>query len=100
MALQINSDQGFIEVIGSLHGLNMNVLRTYLESEFRGNDYLTLSLEKLKELDHISTHELERFYLNAVKNNKVLSIVGRNHGPVSSVMENSKTDYILSYDRA
>ncbi|MBT8235234.1 MAG: hypothetical protein KJO04_03500 [Bacteroidia bacterium] len=100
MALQIKNKQGFIEVFGSLHGPNMNVLRTYLESEFRWNDYLTLSLEKLRDLDRTTAQELEQFYLKAVKKNQVLSIIGRNHTPVSSVMENSKTDYILSYDRA
>lgn len=100
MALQIKNDHGFIEVFGSLHGPNMNVLRSYLESEFRWNDYLTLSLEKLKDLDRTTAHELERFYLRTVKNNQVLSILGRHHTPVSCVMEHSKTEYILSYDRA
>jgi len=99
MALQIKNDQGFIEVIGLLDGHNMNVLRTYLETEFKWHDFLTLSLEKLQGIDFTCAVQLEGFYRKAASKNQVLSVIGRYHTPVSSVMEETNTDYILSHDR-
>jgi len=99
MALHIKNDQGFIEVTGLLDGHNMNVLRTYLETEFRWHDFLTLSLEKLHGIENSCAIQLEGIYRKAAGNNQVLSVIGRYHNPVSSVMQQTKTDYILSHDR-
>lgn len=99
MALQIRNNEGFIEVYGSLKRQNIYILRSYLESEFRSRDYLTLTLEKIRGIDLSSAVELEWLYKKASRMNQVLSIIGMHNPPVYQVMKTAKSDYILSHDR-
>ncbi len=99
MALQIKNNNGFIEVYGSLKKQNIDILRTYLEAEFKSRDFLTLSLEKVSGLDLTGAIELEWLYKKASRMNQVLTIIGIFNLPVYQVIQTAKSEYIISHDR-
>ncbi|MGB5236285.1 MAG: hypothetical protein WBM43_00110 [Flavobacteriaceae bacterium] len=99
MALQIRNKEGFIEVYGSLKSQNIDILRSYLETEFKSCDYLTLTLDKICGIDLPSAVELEWICKKASRMNQVLSIIGMKNIPVYQIMKTAKSDYILSHDR-
>ena len=99
MALQIKQNESMVEIVGNLAGSTLTYLNNFLEALQHEGDFLTLSLEKVTSLDHVSAKELERLYLSAVKKNKVLTIIGLQNPRILPLMRQTRTDYILTYDR-
>ena len=99
MALQIRQNESMVEIVGNLAGSTLTYLNNFLEALQHESDFLTLSLEKVTALDHVSAIELERLYLRAARENKVLTIIGLQNPCILPLMRQTRTDYILSHDR-
>ena len=99
MALQIRQNESMVEIVGKLAGSTLTYLNNFLEALHNDSDFLTLSLEKVTSLDLVSAKDLERLYLRAARENKVLTIIGLQNPCILPLMRQSKTDYILSHDR-
>lgn len=99
MALQIIQNGSMVEIVGKLAGSTLNYLNNFLQALQQEGDFLTLSLEKVTHLDHVSAKELERLYLSAARENKVLTIIGLQNTSILPLMRQTRTDYILSHDR-
>ncbi|MCE2614004.1 hypothetical protein LVD13_13585 [Flavobacteriaceae bacterium D16] len=99
MALQILQNEEIVEIVGKLAGSSLEYLHNFLEAIHNESDFLTLSLEKVTMLDHVSAKELEKLYKSAAKENKVLTIIGDQNANILPLMRKTKTDYILSHDR-
>ncbi|MFS4455978.1 STAS domain-containing protein [Maribacter sp. 2304DJ31-5] len=99
MALQINHGPRMLKVAGQLTAQNTKSLKRHLKSFLTGVDHLLLNIEKVTYMDEGSAFSLEQMYLDAVRNNKVLVIIGMENNRIASVMKDTKTSYILSHDR-
>lgn len=99
MALEIKENRGFFEIIGRVTSQNVTALGVYFESVLELDDNIVISVEKVQEMDSSAALFFESLYRESAKQNKVVSIIGRQNDEVSKVMEATKTDYILSSDR-
>ncbi len=100
MALQIKESYSVTELYGALSAQNMKSLAQHLEQTTKEKEVLILSLDRIDGLDHMAARQLEIMYLRAPKKNRVLTIVGKENDLIAGVMKATKTDYILSHDRA
>ena len=99
MAVQIKEEYGILKVVGVLNSetarLTIDFVNTLLETKER----VLVSLEGVLSLDKMAAKAIEKLYTNAVKNNKVLSIFGKQNSNISEVMQATNTNYIFSWDR-
>ncbi|NAS10437.1 STAS domain-containing protein [Poritiphilus flavus] len=100
MALQIKDQYGVTELYGFLNAQNMKSLQQHINGSQKQKEMLILSLDRIHGLDHTAARQLELMYRRTAANNKVLTIVGRENKNIAPVMKETKTDYILSNDRA
>ncbi len=99
MALEIKENGGFFEIIGRVTAQNVTALRVYFNAVLERNDTMVISVEKVKEMDPSVALFFESLYRDAAKQNKVLTIIGRQNDEVSRIMQATKTAYILGTDR-
>ena len=99
MALQITQKDGIIQVIGELTSENSNVLRQHLNSFLTGLDDIILSLEDVTYIEPSGAYTMERLYLELIKENRFVQVIGRANKKIAATMRNTKTSYILSNDR-
>jgi len=99
MALEIKENKGIFEVLGKVSSQNLGALKIYFESALDNSDEMVISLEGVTKMDSSSALFFERFYLHAVKQNKVVVLVGQENNDIATIMDITNTDYILSSDR-
>lgn len=99
MALKITQKDGIIQVIGELTSENSNVLREHLNSFLKELDDIILSIEDVTYLEPSGAYTMERLYLELIKENRFVQIIGRANKKIEAIMRSTKTSYILSNDR-
>ncbi|MDT0620914.1 STAS domain-containing protein [Croceitalea vernalis] len=99
MALEIKENRGLFEILGRVTSQNTNALKIYFDTILESTEIIVISIENITEMDSSAALFFEQLYKDAGKNNKVVSIVGKQNNAISKVMEITNTDYILSSDR-
>ncbi len=99
MALQIIESNGTLQVYGNLNAANTQILKKHLNLFSNAKNYMILNLEKVSGMDATAAHMLRQLYLYAMKNQRLLSIIGEKNPNILPIMNKTKTSYILSHDR-
>ena len=99
MALQITQRDGIIQVIGELSSENSIVLRQHLNSFLTELDDIILNLENVTHMASTGAYTIERLYLDLIRENRFVQIIGRANKEIEAIMKSTKTSYILSNDR-
>ncbi|MEM8998925.1 MAG: STAS domain-containing protein [Bacteroidota bacterium] len=99
MALEIKENQGIFEILGKVSSQNLGALRVYFELVLEVNENIIISLERVIEMDTSVALFFEGLYKKAAMQNKAISIVGKQNEKIARLMNDTRTDYILSADR-
>ncbi|WP_394972390.1 STAS domain-containing protein [uncultured Croceitalea sp.] len=99
MALQITEVSGVFSVHGKLNAGNVSILDRHMSMFINPEKPVILNLERLKAIDTCAAHALRKLYINAMKSNSILSIIGITNENILPVLNRTRTSYILSNDR-
>tara|TARA_R110002051_G_scaffold301713_1_gene369677 strand:+ start:4080 stop:4382 length:303 start_codon:yes stop_codon:yes gene_type:complete len=99
MALQITETRGMFSVHGALNTNNAGILSRHMSMFINPKNPVTLNLERVEAIDLNAAYTLQKLYVNAMRNNSILTIIGRENKNILPVLKNTKTTYILSHDR-
>jgi len=98
MALKINNNSGIFEIIGLLNFENIPSMRNYFESLMNNNEAVTISLDKINDIDRVAVKCLGLLYKKAITNNKVIYIIGSENKKVRALFKQEKMFYVLRRD--
>ncbi|SHJ62899.1 STAS domain-containing protein [Aquimarina spongiae] len=96
MALKITQNQGIYQVKGSIVAENVNSLRRHCEQLLFSTEKVILCLDKVKRIDASGVHVLNSLFKNAMKENKIFYIIGRQNEQVKNAF--GKVNYMLKND--
>lgn len=99
MSLEIRENRGIFEILGKVSIQHVSALNSYFDSILERHENVVVSLEKVTMLDSAAARFFEKLYQKSVKQNKVVSFIGRQNHSISEIMNTTKTNYILSSDR-
>lgn len=99
MALQISEAKGVFSVFGKLNRGNANILKRHMHNFISETEKVILNLERVEQIDEMAAHTLEKLYINAMQNNSILIILGKQNKKITPTLEATNTSYILSSDR-
>ena len=99
MALEINQNDSFIQINGELSSENASTLKQHFESFLNELDEIILNLDNVTFLEPSGAFTIEQLYLDFVKRNRIIQIIGRENKNITTTMKSTKTSYILSNDR-
>ena len=99
MAVQIKEQYGILKVLGVLNSETARLTINHVNALLETKERVLVSLEGVLSIDITAAKSIEKMYTGAVRNNKVLSIFGRQNSNISEVLKATNTDYILSSDR-
>ncbi|WP_420602947.1 STAS domain-containing protein [Flagellimonas sp.] len=99
MSLEIKEKHGIFEILGKVTTQHVGALNSYFDSILEREDSFVVSLEKVTVLDSGAAHFFEKLYQKSVRQNKVISLIGRQNSSVTDILNATKTNYILSPDR-
>jgi anti-anti-sigma regulatory factor len=99
MALELNHNEGVIIAIGELSSENASSLKRHFETFLNEVDEIILNLDHVTYIESGGAFTIEQLYLDFVKSNRIISIIGRENKNITTTMKTTKTSYILSYDR-
>lgn len=99
MSIEINHSDGIIQVIGELSSENATTLKQHFESFLNEFDDIILNLDDVTYIESGGAFTIEQLYLDFIKSNRVIQIIGRENKNISKTMKTTKTSYILSNDR-
>lgn len=99
MALELKQNEGVIKVIGELSSQNASELKQHFESFLIELDEIILNLDSVTLIAPSGAFTLEQLYLDFIKRDGIIQIIGRDNKNISKVMKSTKTSYILSNDR-
>ena len=96
MALKITQDQGIYQVKGSIVAENVNSLKRYCEQLLFSKEKVILCLDKVKRIDTSGVNVLNVLFKNAMKENKIFYIIGKQNKEVRTAF--GKVNYVLKND--
>jgi len=99
MAIKINHKEGIIKVSGELSSEKAMMLKQHFESFQNELDEIILSLDDVTYIEPAGAFTMEQLYLEFIKSNRIIQIIGRDNKCIAETMKNTKTSYILSNDR-
>ncbi|WP_190810941.1 STAS domain-containing protein [Flagellimonas sp. S3867] len=99
MSLEIKEHRGIFEIFGKVTTQHVGALNSYFNHIMEQHDNIVVSLERVTELDSASAHFFEKLYQKSARQNKVVSLIGRQNSCVTEILNATKTNYILSPDR-
>ncbi|WP_299174875.1 STAS domain-containing protein [uncultured Allomuricauda sp.] len=99
MSLEIKENKGIFEIFGRVTTQHVGALNSYFDHIMEQHDNIVVSLESVTELDSASAHFFEKLYQKSARQNKVVSLIGRQNSCVTEILKATKTNYILSPDR-
>jgi len=99
MALEINQNDSFIQVSGELSSENATTLKKHFESFLKEFDEIILSLDDVTYIESGGAYTMEQLYLDFIKSNRIIQIIGRDNKNIAMTMKDTKTSYILCHDR-
>lgn len=99
MSLEIRENRGIFEVFGNISVKDVSILNSYFDFILEKHENFVVSLENVTMLDSAAALFFEKLYQKTVRQNKVVSLIGRQNNSISEIMNTTKTNYILSPDR-
>ncbi len=96
MALQIINDQGIFKIKGKISTKNAKSLQSHLEQLLATTDTIILCLDQVKKIDTYGVHVLTHLYKEAMNNNTIFHIIGRENKIIKNAF--GKVNYILRSD--
>lgn len=99
MSIEIKHSDGIIQVIGELSSENTTTLKQHFESFLNEFDDIILNLDDVTYIESGGAFTIEQLYLDFIKSNRIIQIIGRENKNISKTMKTTKTSYILSHDR-
>ncbi len=99
MSLEIRENRGIFEILGKVTTQQIGALNSYFNVVMEREDSIVVSLEKVTHLDHSAARFFEKLYQNSARQNKVVSLIGRQNRILTEIFNTTKTNYILSSDR-
>jgi anti-anti-sigma regulatory factor len=99
MAVQIKEEFGILKVLGVLNSETARLTSDHVNTLLETKERVLVSLEGVLSIDRVAAKSMEKLYTTAARNNKVLSIFGRQNANISEVLQATNTNYILSSDR-
>ena len=99
MALKIEQKHGILNVTGILTSANANRLKNHFNRFLKKADAVILNLEGITKIETTGAYTVEQLYLDFAKNNRIISIIGKENKAIVNVMKATKTSYIFSNDR-
>ncbi|MEX0314810.1 MAG: STAS domain-containing protein [Allomuricauda sp.] len=99
MSLEIKENRGIFEILGKVTTQHVGALNSYFDHILEKHENVVVSLEKVTVLDSAAAHFFERLYQKSARQNKVVSLIGRQNSNVTDILNATKTNYILSPDR-
>jgi len=99
MAIQLKQNNEVIEVIGALTAENASVLKQHFDTFLKKVDHIILSLDGVSTIGPSGAYTMEQLYLDFIKSDRILQIIGRENKCITQIMKHTKTSYILSDDR-
>lgn len=98
MALQITNNAGIFEINGDLNAQNVFSLNNHFEALLESTKIITLSLNKLIDIDTTAVSAIASLYRKAMSNNKVFYIIGQENQRINDRFQTEKLSYILRRD--
>lgn len=95
MALQITNNAGIFEINGELNAQNIFSLNNHFKALLEGSKMITLSLNKLMDIDKTAVSTIASLYKRAMASNKVFYIIGQENKRISEQFQTEKLSYIL-----
>ncbi|MEM9648048.1 MAG: STAS domain-containing protein [Bacteroidota bacterium] len=99
MSLEIRENRGIFEILGKVSTQQLGALNSYFNAVLEQEDNIVISLEKITQIDTSAVYFFEKLYRNSAKNNKVVSLIGRQNDTLMEMLKTTKSNYILSPDR-
>jgi anti-anti-sigma regulatory factor len=99
MALVIKQNNGVVKVVGELSSENASILKRHFNSFLQEFDEIILNLDGVSLIESCGAYQMEQLYLDFIKSNRIISIIGRENKHIAATMKSTKTTYILSDDR-
>ncbi|MGX1928613.1 STAS domain-containing protein [Flagellimonas sp. 2504JD4-2] len=99
MSLEIKENRGIFEILGKVTTQHVGALNSYFDHILEKHENVVVSLEKVTVLDSAAAHFFEKLYQKSARQNKVVSLIGRQNTNVMEILNATKTNYILSPDR-
>ncbi len=99
MALEVNQNDSVINVVGELSSENAVMLKQHFHSFLLEFDEIILNLDDVTYMESGGAFEIEQLYLDFMKSNRIIQIIGRDNKNIAMTMKSTKTSYILSHDR-
>ncbi|WP_445453761.1 STAS domain-containing protein [Flavobacterium sp. 25HG05S-40] len=98
MALEITNNAGIYEIKGDLNSQNVLSLNNHFETLLERSKMITLSLNKLIDIDTSAVSALASLYKKAMSHNKVFYIIGQENSKINAEFHTQKLSYILRSD--
>ncbi|WP_298223986.1 STAS domain-containing protein [Flavobacterium sp.] len=98
MALQITNNAGIFEINGDLNSQNVLSLNNHFEALLERSKMITLSLNKLVDIDTSAVSAIASLYKKAMSSNKIFYIIGQENQKISDRFQTEKLSYILRRD--
>jgi len=95
MALQITNNAGIYEINGDLNAQNVLSLNNHFEILLERSKIITLSLNKLVDIDKTAVKAIDVLYKKAMSHNKVFYIIGQENTKIRTQFQTEKLSYIL-----
>jgi len=96
MALTITNNQGIFEINGNLISQNALSLEHHFQQILSNKEKIVVCLNKVKCIDTYGIIVLTNLYKSAMKNNKILYIIGKENKKIQKAF--GKVNYILRND--
>ena len=100
MALQITECGGVFSVHGNLNSSNVIILERHMSRFINTKNQVILNLGRVRQLDENAAHLLHHMHKKAMRMRANFCIIGQENTNILSVMNKTKTSYILCHDRA
>ena len=99
MALRITETRGVFSVYGELNSQNVAILKWHMSNFVKKNDRVILNLERVKHFDVEAALTIKQFFMEAMGENGIFSIVAPENDKVLSVMKEIKMSCLIGMDR-
>ncbi|WP_281989207.1 STAS domain-containing protein [Aquimarina aggregata] len=96
MALRITKNQEVFEIKGNIVAENARSVQHHFEKLLFHSEKVVVCLDKVKKIDAFGVNVLTRLFKNAMKNNKIFFIIGKENKIVRQAFGN--VNYILRSD--
>ncbi|MCL6274715.1 STAS domain-containing protein [Muricauda sp. 2012CJ35-5] len=99
MSLEIRENRGIFEILGKVTTPQIGALNSYFQAVLEREDSIVVSLESVTDLDASAVRFFEKLYQDSARQNKVVSLIGRQNSTLMEIFNTTRTNYILSPDR-